>query len=89
MGVGLEAGDPRLVLREWCIRSMQVGPTRARPRTWLIAALMIKAWNAWREGRKVNLLAFRGGGSSPERFPLIDGLEPEMLASSTQEAQAA
>jgi len=32
--------------------------------------VMLKAWNAWREGREVKILAWKRGGANPERFPI-------------------
>lgn len=34
-----------------------------------VAALLIKGWNMWREGREVTLLMWRRGGASAEPFP--------------------
>lgn len=34
-----------------------------------VAALVVKAWNAYRTGRPVTNLRWRSGGSSPEAFP--------------------
>lgn len=34
-----------------------------------IAALTVKAWNAWRDGTPVKALRFKAGGSNPEKFP--------------------
>lgn len=34
-----------------------------------VAALTIKAWNAYRDGRSVGLLRFKPGGANPEQFP--------------------
>jgi hypothetical protein len=39
--------------------------------TYVLCAVTIKAFNAWREGRDVELLFFRPGGKSPEPFPEI------------------
>lgn len=36
-----------------------------------VAALTIKAWNAWREGRDLQMLVWRPGGAAPEKFPEI------------------
>jgi hypothetical protein len=36
---------------------------------WIKAALIIKAWNAYRNGSTVKLLAFKAGGARPESFP--------------------
>ena len=45
-------------------------PHRARAQ----AALVIKAWNGYRQGEDVQLLVWRAGGSHPEPFPHIDGM---------------
>jgi hypothetical protein len=45
-------------------------PHRARPQ----AALVIKSWNAYRQGEGVKHLAWRAGGHAPEPFPAIDGM---------------
>jgi hypothetical protein len=39
--------------------------------TYVLSALTIKAFNAWREGRRVEILAFKPGGAKPEPFPKI------------------
>jgi hypothetical protein len=64
-GGGLESGDPILALRRMMTES------RRKPNARVLGACMIKAWNAWREGEDVYLLAWRGGGSSPEPFPKV------------------
>lgn len=40
--------------------------------TYTLNAITIKAFNAWREGREMRLIAFRPGGASPEPFPDIN-----------------
>jgi hypothetical protein len=37
----------------------------------ILLAMTIKAFNAWREGRTVEVLSYRPGGDSPEQFPKI------------------
>jgi hypothetical protein len=37
----------------------------------VLLAVTIKAFNAWREGRSVEVLSYRPGGESPEQFPKI------------------
>jgi hypothetical protein len=37
----------------------------------VLLAMTIKAFNAWREGRSVEVLSYRPGGDSPEHFPDI------------------
>lgn len=87
-GVGLERTDPRWVLRQWCMRSVQISTGRKRPRTWLIGAVMIKAWNAWREGRVIENLGFKAGGTGAEKFPELHGLD-EALAAAEEQVEAA
>ena len=49
-GVGLEAGDPRLKLRE---RLHVLARSATKPRTSELAGMAIRAWNAWRAGRNM------------------------------------
>ena len=42
------------------------------PSLTMVAALIIKAFNFWREGRTVNHLRWRSGGAYREDFPTID-----------------
>jgi hypothetical protein len=35
-----------------------------------LLACVIKAWNAYRDGDSIKLLAFRPGGANPEKFPM-------------------
>jgi hypothetical protein len=43
-----------------------------RPTVYTMCAMTIKAFNAWRQGRPMSVLAFRPGGASPEPFPKIE-----------------
>jgi hypothetical protein len=65
-GVGLADGDPIHVLRRTVIREMTAGTKLTET---VVLAYVIKAWNAYREGRKIGLLKFRVGGAKPEPFP--------------------
>lgn len=68
-GSALEEGDPILVLRNELLRDM----TRLEERRYHLhekAALVIKAWNAYRRGEKVERLSWRSGGAHPEEFPV-------------------
>lgn len=38
-------------------------------------AILIKAWNLWRNGDEVKHIRWRAGGSLAEKFPTVDGLE--------------
>jgi len=71
-GIDLAEGSPILALRNYA-DNLMFNESRQRgsslnSRLWI--ALMIKAWNAWREGREVKILAWKRGGANPERFPI-------------------
>jgi hypothetical protein len=65
-GAGLTSDSGVLMLRNLLIRAKGTGKKLTVTE---VAALIIKAWNAWRNGEKVRMLAWRQGGSSPEAFP--------------------
>jgi hypothetical protein len=65
-GVALLDNDPIYVLRRVL---KNFADDRGRPEEALVTALVIKAWNAFREGRTVSLLAYRPGGARPEPYP--------------------
>lgn len=61
-GSGLEIGDPIFALRRAMVNDLTTREHMDRmPRT----AMTIKAWNAWRMGNKVRLLAWKTGESFP------------------------
>jgi hypothetical protein len=66
-GEGLEKGSPILALRRFFERESR--SQRDNVRADIAAAITIKAWNAYREGRAVELLGFKTGGAKPERYP--------------------
>lgn len=67
-GVGLDAGNPILALRERLRKNKEarvdkkMGPVE-------MMAITIKAWNRFRRGESVQILAYRPGGAHPEVFP--------------------
>jgi hypothetical protein len=65
-GQNLAKGDPIYELRRTVEASRTVRGERS---TTYLTAIMIKAWNAYRDGRTIDLLRFRPGGAQPERFP--------------------
>lgn len=65
-GAELAADDPIFVLRRWAQRQQN---SRARSPQYMYLAMVIKAWNAWRQGRRIQTLMFRPGGANPETFP--------------------
>ncbi len=66
---GEESGSPVLALRS-LLERIRVERTY-RVSTYVLSAITIKAFNAWREGRRIELLAFKPGGAKPEPFPKI------------------
>lgn len=68
-GRGLESGSPILAYRNWIARNMQGASTNARVPLDMGVALLIKAWNAYRDGTEVTNLRWRRGGANPEAFP--------------------
>lgn len=67
-GSGLAADDPIFCLRR---RFLDFGQAKMTPTRNEVAAITIKAWNAYREGRPMKVLTYRSGGASPEPFPDI------------------
>lgn len=68
-GVGLNEGSPILALRGYLERATQGADLRAKLPLDLGLALVIKAWNAYREGSPIRVMTYRRGGSNPEAFP--------------------
>lgn len=67
-GVGLNAGNPILAARNRVMDIARGDRRRAIPNDEGMA-LLIKAWNAYREGRELRVLVFRRGGANPEQYP--------------------
>jgi hypothetical protein len=65
-GVGLAEDSPILHLRNTL---GQLKSQRGTVPPWLMYALVVKAWNAFREGRSMRQLKFTAGGASPEAMP--------------------
>lgn len=65
-GVNLAEGDPIHVLRRTVFKE---NTDRSRIADTVLLAYVIKAWNAFREGRKISILRYRPGGANPEAFP--------------------
>jgi hypothetical protein len=64
----------------YLLRRILTQPKGAKaPNMRLSVAVTIKAWNYWQEGHNPRVLAWRPGGSSPEPFPSINGLNGEDL----------
>lgn len=63
-GIGLNANDPAYVLREKLLANKSSMKKYDTP---MLCAFYIKAWNAFREGRKITLLKMKEG----EEYPVI------------------
>jgi hypothetical protein len=68
-GAGLDEGDPIFVLRRYMERQAVAG-AGAKASTVVTHALIVKAWNAWREGRHIENLTWKASGSNAEDFPV-------------------
>ena len=60
--------DPIAVLRQ---RLTELDRMSSTPSSRVVAAYIIKAWNAYISGETITQITFRGGGSHPEKFPAI------------------
>jgi len=63
---GLQKGDAIYELRRTLESSKSVRGERSEV---FLTAIVIKAWNAYRDGKQVGLLSFKTGGAHPEKFP--------------------
>lgn len=66
-GANLEATDPILRLRELMIAHHA---SHLKQPDWRVMALVIKAWNYYRDGAEVKQLSYRHGGAQRESFPI-------------------
>jgi hypothetical protein len=67
-GAGLHRGHPVLMLRNRLLGSQRDQYSTLSGREALVA-IAIKAWNAWREGKTLQTLAWRAEGRRAEPFP--------------------
>lgn len=65
-GAGLAEDDPIFAFRRWLQNQSR---QQNRTNTYVLHALLVKAWNYWRDGEVKSYLVFRPGGESPEEFP--------------------
>ena len=72
VGTHMEAGDPILALRNNILAVTRSADTKFSVDRIYTAALMIKAWNAYRQNRSVRQLAWKRGGANPEAFPVAE-----------------
>lgn len=68
-GNGLALGNPIYALRERLMREER--KAQGRISATVRAALTVKAFNFWREGRQVQTLKWTGGGGRGEAFPRV------------------
>ncbi len=68
-GQGLFKGDPIYELRERLKALRDEHGAGSHRLTAYTLALVIKAWNAYRNNEKINILSFKMGGAHPESFP--------------------
>jgi hypothetical protein len=66
--VPLNNNDPVKLLRDLLIRDMNADERYSKG---YLAALIITVWNAWRDGRTMQKLVFRGTGPKAQAFPTI------------------
>lgn len=64
-GQGLMEGDAIYELRN----TFRVASTEKMSNERWVTAILIKAWNAYRDGRQVGKYKFQAGGAKPESFP--------------------
>lgn len=69
-GLGIDENSPIYLLRE---RLVKDASSKARVSEDYLAALTIKAFNAFTAGEKLKYLRFREKGASPEAFPVVKG----------------
>lgn len=67
-GANIDVTDPVYVLRKTLAKPRDKKSATRMPDD-MVTALVIKAWNAYRDGRKVQILQYRPGGANPEKFP--------------------
>lgn len=65
-GAGLDTDDPIYALRRV---AENFAKDKGRIGEEHMTALVIKGWNAYREGRRVRLLTYKPGGATPETYP--------------------
>lgn len=66
-GQNLQDGSPILAFRKWAI--LDAAKNFKHVGVVHVLALLIKSWNAYRDGTEIRQLAWRSGGASPEPFP--------------------
>ena len=70
---GLGLTDPRDPVFRLRLRLEENVSAKAKLRRHEVAALIVKSWNAWVQGRKVQTIRWRSAGDGAEAFPQIVG----------------
>lgn len=76
----LESSDPIYVLRRFLLRQRTTTLRSERRSGAYLAAITIKAFNAWQRGDHIDTLYWRPGGRAPEAFPQIQVVPAEVPA---------
>lgn len=71
-GIGENETDPVVILRRTLVEAKHKSQNSKLPPKY-VAAITIKAWNAYQDGRSIKQLRFTPGGSNPEAFPTAHG----------------
>lgn len=69
-GANIGENHPVNRLRNWAFSALNAKGTRHRDE---YAAVMVKAWNAWIDGREIRHLSWRNSGDRAEEFPVMHG----------------
>lgn len=67
-GVSLEESDPIFALRRWLENASSTG-AQSRTSTVVMHAVIVKAWNYWRDGEHVSRLMWKASGVKAEALP--------------------
>lgn len=82
-GVELKPGSPILTLRNRLMNEAQKEGHGLNSK--VIAAFVVRAWNAWVAGEQLTKLQWKAGGARPNRFPRIAGCPVLVKADTTED----
>jgi len=68
-GAGLGKNDPIWRLREWLIADNRTRSTTGRAPAYRHVAMMLKAWNIWREGKTTQKLSYTYSSTKKDPWP--------------------
>jgi hypothetical protein len=69
-GTGLAKNDPIWRLREWCIAETRTRNTKGRAPAYRYVAMVLKAWNFWRDGKEIQKLTWQYSSLNKEAWPV-------------------